>query len=427
MKYNILEPWNTLDSWQEKYIETEGNCFLLCGRQSGKTAAASIKFGKRAATQKNRIILMIAEVEKQAYNLFFKTLMYLQAKYPHMISKGKDKPTKHMIHLTNGSIIMCYAAGLDGSGLRTYTLTDLVIDEAAPMAREIFIATMPMLSVTGGTMDIMSTPRGAEGFFYDCSKDDDFTHFYASAEDCPRHDQKFLEKQRSRMSKLEYAQEYLAVFLSDLKRLFSDEWIKQNCFLKRREAIIPGRKYYLGSDIGGMGEDESSFEVFDKVSKDSILQVENITSQKNHLPDNVKHITKLESQYHFRKIGIDNAAGGGGSEVFYELLNIEKTKRKTIGLNNASKDLDYKGEKSTKLLKVDMYMTTLAEGEHGRLKLLDDEDLIESLKSVQWEYVKKEGQKKTLRIFGHKTHIAEGIIRGVHLAVKDKSLNPNIL
>ncbi|KKN05382.1 hypothetical protein LCGC14_1087910 [marine sediment metagenome] len=309
MQYNIFEPWKTLDPWQEKYIETEGNCFLLCGRQSGKTAAASIKFGKRAATKKNRIIMMIAETEKQAYNLFFKTLMYLSAKYPKMIKQGKDKktgqkmsPTKHLIHLTNGSIIMCYAAGLEGSGLRTYTLTDLVIDEAAPMAREIFIATMPMLSVTGGTMDIMSTPRGAEGFFYDCSKDDDFTHFYVSAEDCSRHDKKFLEKQKKRMSELEYAQEYLAKFLSDLKRLFSDKWVKDVVTLKRRETTIKNRKYYLGSDIGGMGEDESSYEVFDKISKTNIEQVENITSSKNHIQENVVKIDRLEAEY---KIWVD--------------------------------------------------------------------------------------------------------------------------
>ena len=131
VEYDIFRPWLTLDPWQKKYIETDGHCFLLCGRQSGKTTAMSIKFGRKAATKDKRIILMIAETEKQAYNLFFKTLMYLEAEYPRQIKRGKNGPTKHLINLKNGSIIMCYAAGLDGSGLRTFTLTDLVIDEAA--------------------------------------------------------------------------------------------------------------------------------------------------------------------------------------------------------------------------------------------------------------------------------------------------------
>lgn len=427
MEYNILEPWKTLDPWQEKYINTKGNCFLLCGRQSGKTAAASIKFGKRAAENPNRIIMMIAETEKQAYALFFKTLMYLTAIYPKMIKKGKDKrtgqkmsPTKHLIHLTNGSIIMCYAAGLEGSGLRTYTLTDLVIDEAAPMAREIFIATMPMLSVTGGTMDIMSTPRGAAGFFYECSKDDDFTHFYVSAEDCPRHDKKFLEKQKLKMSKLEYAQEYLAMFLSDLKRLYSDKWIKKVCTLKRRETILKGRNYYLGSDIAGMGKDINAHEILDKIKEGNIEQVENITESKTL--ETAKTIIELNRLYDYtKKLGIDDAGPGFG--IWSELMRNDETKRKTIALNNASREIDSTGERSKKLLKEEMHQNLISEGEHKRIKLLNDDDLIASLKSVQWEIITKQGQKTKIRIFGNNTHITEGIIRAAWLAVKDKSLN----
>src|SRR3990167_152719 len=234
-KYNLLEPWKTLDPWQKEYIASEGNCFLLCGRQSGKTTAMSIKFGTRAATLKNRTIMMISFTEKQAYNLFFKTLMFLEAKFPKVIKKGRERPTKHEINLKNGSKIMCYAAGIAGEGLRTYTLTDLVIDEAAPMAREIFIATSPMLSVTGGTIDMSSTPRGKEGFFYECSLREDFKKFYVSAENFPRHDKKFLEIEKASKSEMEYAQEYLAIFLDELKRIFSDALIKKCCMLKRRD------------------------------------------------------------------------------------------------------------------------------------------------------------------------------------------------
>ena len=132
----------------------------------------SIKFGERAVRKKNRVILMIALTEKQAYNLFFKTLMYLEAVHPKMLLRGSKKPTKHKIYLKNGSEIMCYAAGLSGEGIRTFTVTDLVIDEAAPMQREVFISTTPMLAVTKGSVDMSSTPRGKEGYFWECSKRD---------------------------------------------------------------------------------------------------------------------------------------------------------------------------------------------------------------------------------------------------------------
>ena len=152
-KFDIFRPWLTLDQWQQDYINTEGNCFLLCGRQSGKSAAASIKFGKRAATNPKSIILMIAYTEKQAQNLFFKTLMYLRANYPKkVVEEGSDRPTKHIINLTNGSIIKCYAAGVSGDGLRGETITSLVIDEAAPMDMDVFTSISPMISITGGTI-----------------------------------------------------------------------------------------------------------------------------------------------------------------------------------------------------------------------------------------------------------------------------------
>ena len=63
--------------------------------------------------------------------------------------------------------------------------------------------------------------------------------------------------------------------------------------------------------------------------------------------------------------------------------------------------------------------------ERGYLKLLKDEDLIASLKSVQVEFVMKEGQQTKVKIYGRDTHIAEGLIRACWLA-NQKSLNMSI-
>ena len=417
MKYNILEPWKTLDPWQEEYIRTEGNCFLLCGRQSGKTAAASIKFGKRAATKKNRVILMLAFTEKQAYNLFFKTLMYLKAVHPKMlITKGEHKPTKHIINLKNGSQIMCYAAGLTGEGIRTYTVTDLVIDEAAPMAREVFIATMPMLSVTGGNMDLLSTPRGKEGFFYDCSKSDDFKHFYVSAEDCKRHSKKFLEAQKERMSQLEYAQEYLAMFLDELRRVFSDKLIKKCCVLKRRERILPGRTYFLGCDVARKDKDEFTFEIIDRTNRESLEHVENILTRNVPIPESAKRIVNLNSLYNFKKEYIDS--GGMGIAVCDILREDEKNKRKVVEINNASRRYTEEREERKKgILKEDLYENLVRLMEQGKIKLLDDEEVIMSLQSIQFEIVNGK-----VRYFGNYSHITEGLIRSAW-CTQDKSLN----
>ncbi len=426
VEYDIFRPWLTLDPWQKKYIETDGHCFLLCGRQSGKTTAMSIKFGRKAATKDKRIILMIAETEKQAYNLFFKTLMYLEAEYPRQIKRGKNGPTKHLINLKNGSVIMCYAAGLDGSGLRTFTLTDLVIDEAAPMAKEIFVATMPMLSVTRGSMDLSSTPRGKGGFFYECSDDEslgkkvkkNWTRFYINAEDCPRHDKDYLDEQKRDMSELEYSQEYLAKFLDDVRRVFSNDLLIKVSKAIREEKVSE-HKHYLGADLAGMGEDDNAFEVVKRMSKVMIRHVESETEKRTL--EQAKKIIAYTEKYKLRGIGIDD--GGPGWGVWSELMRDRTTKRKTIALNNASRQTDFEGKKSKTLMKVDMYMATLLEMRQGRLEILLDDEVMESLKSIQFEYVRKEGQKTILRVFGNNTHIAEALIRAVWMALKDKTLN----
>ena len=425
MEYDILRPWRTLDPWQEEYIAEKKNCFLLCGRQSGKTTAMSIKFGERAANNKDNTTLMIAFTEKQAYNLFFKTLMYLEEKYPRLIRRGKDKPTKHEINLKNGSKIMCYAAGLTGEGIRTYTVNNLVIDEAAPMAREVFIATSPMLSVTGGTMDISSTPRGKEGYFYECSKRKDFRKFYVSAEDCPRHSKEFLEAEKDRMSYLEYAQEYLAQFLDELKRYFDPGSIKECCCLKRRDHDVRGHRYFLGVDIARFGSDKSTFQIIEKFNNHNLEHVDSIITKKTLTTDTEDRILDLDRHYNFEKIYIDAGAGSLGVGVFDHLLRNEQTKRKVIAINNRSRPLDREGKAKIRILKEDLYDNLRSLMEKRQVRLLKDDEVIESLASIQFENIIEKGKPTKTRIFAsphHLSDIAEGLIRAAW-CVKDKDLN----
>ena len=421
MVYNLLKPWLTLDPWQKRYIETEGNCFLLCARQSGKTAAMSIKFGKRAATKKNRVILMLAFTEKQAYALFFKTLMYLEANYPNMICRGKDAPTKHEIRLKNGSVIMSYAAGLTGEGIRTYTITDLVIDEAAKMMREVFVAVTPMLSVTGGTLDLASTPRGKEGFFFECSDKcrkvkPNFTRFYVSAEDCPRHSKEFLESERISMSELEFAQEYLAMFLDELRQVFKDDLIKKCCVLKRREEIVKGKRYYLGVDIARMGKDESTFEIIDRTDRENLIHVENIITKKTLTTDTTKLILTLHEQYKFKQIFVDD--GGMGVGVFDQLLDTDSTKNKVVAINNLDRPLSRDEKDKRKLIKEEIFNNLIMLMERGQIQLLDDPEIALSLKCVQFEF--KNGR---IRYIGNYIHIVDGLVRAAYCS-RDRRLEP---
>lgn len=432
IKYNIFEPWKTLDPWQKKYVETEGNCFLLCGRQSGKTTAASIKFGDRAAKNKNQIILMIAYTEKQAYALFFKTLMYLRAKYPKMlITKGEKKHTKHIIHLTNGSMIMCYAAGLDGTGIRTFTVTSLVIDEAAPMAREVFTSVTPMISVTGGTIDVLSTPRGKSGYFYECSDDKslgdkirkNFTRFYVNAEDCPRHSIEHLEDEKRTMPSLQYAQEYLAKFLDDVKQFYSDDLIR-SVMVDKPLSISREGDNFLGVDIARMGKDDSVFVSILRTgyrNEYKLSMYDMLITKKTRLTDTVNLILSKDLAEEYKKIYIDD--GGLGVGVLDPLLDNDQTKRKVVGINNAKRIISYSSNKKEigkPLMKEEMYVNLKVLMEMKEITLPKKDELFNALKSIQCEDF--EGK---IKLWGRDDHIVEALVRAAYCS-KDTTLNPFI-
>ena len=426
--YDINRPWETLDTWQKEYIfETDPNedCFLLCGRQVGKTTAMSIKAVELCIKhfKKGDFVLINSITEKQAYHMLAKALVYAKERYPEHIKRGKDdKPTKHRLMFKNGTGILCYAAGETGEGLRGFTIKKLMSDEGARMSEEYFIATSPMLSVIKGSSDIASTPAGKKHkdgslkYFYKCSLDKRYKKFYVNAEDCPRHPKEFLEREKERLSKLAYAQEYNAVFTDELRRLFSKEMIDETCIVKRKEVINRRSVFYLGVDVAGFGEDECTYEIIEKNSLGKLIQVENISEKRNFTTDTTKEILRLDRIYNFKRIGIDD--GGLGFGVWSELMNIEETKRKTDALNNSSREVDADGVRSKKILKEEMYVNLQVLMEKRSIKLLNDDDLKDSLSTIQHD----EG-----KIFGSNSHIAEGVIRAAWSAEKDKSLKPCIV
>ena len=424
IRYDINRPWLTLDPWQKKYIETppKDDCFLLCSRQSGKTTGMSMKAVELCVKhfKKGDCILISSITEKQAYHMLAKALVYAKEKYPFkLVLKGKDKPTMHKINFRNGSSILCYAAGESGEGLRGFTIKKHMVDEGSRMSDEFFVATIPALSVCGGSLDIASTPCGKEGFFYECSKDKSFKKFYVSAEDCPRHTTEFLNKAKKRLTKLEYAQEFLAMFLDELKRVFSDKWISEVCVGKRRSYIIPNRTYLIGCDIAGWGGDKGTYEIFERVG-DNLIQLDNIVEKGKLTTETTARIINLDSSYDFAKIAIDD--GGLGFGVFSELMDDDRTKTKTIALNNSSRPIDKSGKKSKKLLKEEMYIHMRTLGELGNLKLLDDDEIKSSLRTIQHDTTIEEGKPSRTKIFGSDSHIVEGCVRGVWLG-KSKNLN----
>lgn len=432
-----------LDKWQQEFLKQTGDKILCTGRQVGKTEVCSMDAGEYAIKNRtSKPIVMIAPTERQAYALFSKTLRYLIENHPKQVRiKGVDRPTKTRIKLISGVEIYCLPVGKTGLGIRFLTIGRLYVDEASRIPEEVWDAITPALLTTGGDTILLSTPFGAQGEFYNVwiNKDDaykSFTRFSIDSEKVIRErpicstwllkqQEKALlklEQAKVRMSKRRYAQEYMGEFVEGLHRWFSDELIRNICVLRRRDSVVKNKEYYLGCDIARMGEDEGTFEIIERVNRDMLIQVENIVTRKKLTTETEERIISLDKKYNFSKIFIDAGAGSLGVSVFDHLLSFEQTRRKVVAINNAERVMSRDGKRKIKVMKEDLYDNLRALMEQGKIKLLDDEDLIESLRSIQYEYIMKYGEPTRLKIYGNYTHIAEGVIRAAW-CVKYKNLN----
>lgn len=401
-----------LDKWQREVLTTEGNICLRSGRQVGKSTVISIKAGEFAIKNKNKSIMVIASVERQAQLLFEKILDYVYRNYKSYIAKGKKRPTKHKLTLNNGSVIHCLPTGESGYGIRGYTIDLLIADEAAFIPEDVWTAVTPMLAATGGDTILLSTPFGRDGYYYRCFNDPKFTSFHVSSENCPRIDKDFLNHEKEWMTDLQYAQEYLGEFVDKLRQFFPEE------VLKKVETTESKDKFkgnvYLGVDVARMGKDETTFEIIGVTNNYEVIHLYHEIQTKLLTTDISRMIINLHEKWKFKKIFIDD--GGVGAGVFDQVHEERSTRRAAIAINNASRSIQE--DKKKRILKEDLYDNLLKLMESKKIKLLSNPEIFTSLKSILYEYT--DGGK--IKIYGNYSHIVEGLIRACW-GVKDKSLN----
>lgn len=420
-----------LDEWQKEVLKTEGNMILCSGRQVGKSTIVAVKSGEFCCKNNNVSLLIISATERQAEELFIKCLNYISQKYPNLISKGKDRPTKHLMRLKNGSVLRCLPTGIAGIGIRGFTINGLIADECAYINEDVWTSVTPMLMTTGGWQWLLSTPHGKAGYFYDRYNDPTFKIFHVNSEEVITNRDisanwsqaqregalAHLERAKKTMSSRQFAQEYMGQFIDSLMSFFPDNLIK-SCMNVKKGEIVEGTAF-CGIDVARLGDDQGTWEIIKKVG-DRLIHVESVVTTKTRLNETFNKTLELDRKYNFKRIYIDD--GGIGVGVFDYLLEHDQTKRKVVAINNRARPLDRDETRNKKILKEDLYNNLLMLMETGRISLLEDDELIQSMKSVQYEYVTTEGQLTKLRIFGNYTHIVEGLIRSAW-CVKEKGLN----
>jgi hypothetical protein len=427
--FSVKWEFSSMDAYQRKVIELEynRNFILMCGRQVGKSEIVSKKIADFLLNNPNKHLMIVSGVERQASGLYNKTLRLIEKNYPRMLKKGKDKPLRTVFKLTNGSVLRTEPVGIDGSGARQHTLDGIIFEEMQLIPEEAYAAITPMLLTTGGFIWMLGTAWATEGYVYERLSDPEFEVIRVNSEEVAEQRPepqktimlKHLANEKKRLTEAQYAQEYLAIPSENLRQIFPDNLIKRTLTLKRDNKIDGGKEYICGVDPAGMGEDEGSISILDYNSdQEKMKQVEHEITVKLYTTQTTDRIINLERRYNFKKIYIDD--GGLGFGVFSELLKEDDTKFKTIALNNSARPLDWEDKKEKKILGDEMIFNLLMLMERGKIELLDDAEIRESLKSYKFEYSK---DRTKLIISSNYNHPVQSIMRAAwHMQGKDLKL-----
>ena len=449
-----------LDPWQNKVMEHKGNFILRTGRQVGKSKVVSRKGTRLSIEYDKTETLVIAASQRQSSYIFEKMmyiynrmdeLMVIDAKKEHKSEWTRtrsrkdlinlfyrkyglfpENPTRTRVDLSNGSRVHCLPAGKTGVYLRCFTIDFLIGDEAAYIPEPVYIAVKPMIAVSKklrglGWEMYLSTPFGKGGYFYHCCHDDDFLQIHVSSEDCERIPRDFLKKEKLKLTRIEYAQEYLGEFIDEYNQLFPTELIKKcMTFMEWDKIIHPTRLYYLGVDVARYGGDENAFiiaELRREGQHDNIRIIYISTTERKGIMDSTARIMDYDSRFKFKKIFIDSSGVGGG---LYDIVAEKLGKRRVIGLENARRTIEYDADKKLgaqqrqgKLFKEDLYSNLLVmmETEPARIEIINSLKLLRSLKSMTFEYT----ADRNLKIYGKYSHLAEALVRACW-CVKEKGL-----
>ena len=427
-----------LDPWQEKILNHEGSTATRCGRQVGKSFVISRRCARLALKYPDTLSMIIAAAQRQSSELFEKTYALLFQVHLKMIEQSggyKDKPslgraansreraiynlehgifletpTKTEMRLKDGQKIYSLPAGKTGAFIRCYTIDFLYGDEAAYIPEPVWLAVTPMLAIPQktrglGWTNLLSTPFGKGGYFYNCCHDIDFLQTHKTSEQCTRMSREFLQKEKRRLTKSEYAQEYLGEFIDDWNQFFKTDLIKERMTFmgwNREKEYSVNNSYYMGMDIAKYGEDETAICILEMTPKGKCKIVKCDTRQNSKITETARWAERLNATWHFKHVFVDNQGLGEG---VLDLLREALGKSRVSGLNNANKSID--DDRHKKLLKEDLYSNALKMMELKEIEIINHIALLRSLKSMQFEYTKE----KNLMIFGSYSHLCEAFVR----------------
>jgi hypothetical protein len=168
-------------------------------------------------------VIVASASKRQSNELLEKIERYLKTIDMFVGGDGVNVPSAV---LKNGSRIVGLPGRDDTS--RGFAASLLLIDEAARVTDAMYKSLRPMVATTDGTIWLMSTPNGKQGFFYEEWEygGDEWTRVSVAATECPRIRKEFLEEERGSLGPEWFRQEYMCEFVSRGTEAFDRELVE---------------------------------------------------------------------------------------------------------------------------------------------------------------------------------------------------------
>jgi len=197
---------------------------LNCTRQWGKTTVAAAKAVHRVFTSPGSLVVVASPGVRQSGE-WMRTAQGMLARLG--IRKRGDGYNAISLLLPNGSRIVGLP-GVEGKIRGFAALSMLVIDEAARVSDDVYLALRPMLAVSNGDLWMLSTPWGKQGFFYETWEHGgrEWLRVGVPATECPRISKEFLEEQRRVMGRDVFQQEHMCCFVGRGMGLFDRDLVE---------------------------------------------------------------------------------------------------------------------------------------------------------------------------------------------------------
>jgi hypothetical protein len=209
------------DPWQAGALRSASPRQLYnVTRQGGKSTVAAVKAVHAALYEPGSLALLLSPGLRQSGELFKKcTAIYAALGRP----VPTDSETALTLALENGSRVV----SLPGSEatIRGYSgVRLLLVDEAARVSGDLYMAVRPMLAVSGGHLVALSTPFGNRGWWFEAWRSGEaWERYEVPATMCPRISPEFLAEEERTLGQWWFKQEYLCTFMDARDAVFRYE------------------------------------------------------------------------------------------------------------------------------------------------------------------------------------------------------------